>query len=90
MAASPSKEDVAAYQAALGAAYAAIDAAKTDVDFALDDVETARDEARSIYGTSDATSAFNGAIADLHLAARAIADARNNLPSLDENDVDKA
>jgi hypothetical protein len=86
---SPSKEDLAAYRAALGAAYAALDEAKTDIDLALDDVQAARDEARSLYGTPEATSVFSNAIADIHLAARAIADAIDGLPALDEGDVEE-
>jgi hypothetical protein len=83
----PAPEDLAAYEAALASAYAALDEAKTDVDFALEDVEGARDEARRVFGTPEATSAFSNAIADIHLAGRALADAIDALPALDENDV---
>jgi hypothetical protein len=83
----PAPEDLAAYEAALAAAYAALDEAKTDVDLALDAVEAARDEARRMYGTPEATSIFSGAISNIHLAARALADAIDALPALDENDV---
>ena len=87
--ASPAPEDLAAYEAALRAAYEKLDEAKTDVDLALDDVQSARDEARGMYGTPEASSIFGKAIADIHLAGRVIADAIDALPPLDEGMADK-
>jgi selenocysteine lyase/cysteine desulfurase len=84
---SPPKESLEAYEGALGRAYAAFDEAKTTADLALDAVEEARDEARSLYGTPEATSIFSDAISDAKRAAKAFADAINALPALDENDV---
>ena len=82
----PSKEDLAAYEAALADAHAAIDTAKTAADFALDDVQAARDEARKTYDTSTATRIFSDVIRDINLAARALRDAIDGLPALDEGD----
>ena len=85
----PGLEDLAAYREALGRAYAALDEAKTDVDFALDDVQATRDEARRVFGTPEATSGFSNVLSDLHLVARAIADAMDALPPLDEGAADE-
>lgn len=90
MAASPSKEDLAAFHEALAASYTALDELKTDVKSALDDVQAARDEARSLFGTPEATSVFGNALSNIHLAGRAIADAIDALPALDEDDVSEA
>jgi hypothetical protein len=78
------KEDLTAYRERLAAAYAAVEAVKTGIDFARDAVEEARDEARSLFGTPEATSAFNNPLADLSLASRATDDALNGLPAIDE------
>jgi hypothetical protein len=86
MTTSPSKEDLDAYRERLGAAYAALDAAGASVDLARDDVEEARDAASTAFGTPEATSIFSDAISDCTLAARAIADAVDALPPLDEDD----
>ena len=90
MTASFSKEDLDAYREALGAAYATLDEASTHTDLARDDIERARDEARSAYGTAEATSVFNNALASIKLAARAITDAIVELPPLDEGDGEES
>jgi hypothetical protein len=84
-----SKEDLEAFNELLGAAYATLDEASSSVDSAHDDVQAARDEARALYGTSEATSSFNSPLADIKLAARAIADAIAGLPPLEEVNVEQ-
>jgi hypothetical protein len=89
MTTSPSKENLAAYEAALASAYTALDAAGASVDLARDDVETTRDEAHAIYGAPEVSNIFSDALSNLNLAARAIADAIEALPALDEDDAEE-
>lgn len=84
MTTSPSKEDPAAYEAAVGAAHTLLDEVRNGIDEARDEIEKAKDEARRIFDPSTAASIFNGALADVDLAARTIADAVDGLPALDE------
>ena len=85
----PSAEDLGAFNERLAAAYATLDEAKTCVEAGLDAVEDTRDEARRIFGTPEATSAFGNVLSDIHLPARTIASAIAGLPAIDENDVEK-
>jgi hypothetical protein len=86
---SPSAEDLEAFNERLAAAYATLDEAKTCVEAGLDAVEETRDEARRIFGTPEATSAFGNVLSDIHLAARTIASAIAGLPALDEGDANE-
>ena len=86
MADHPTKEELTAYNECLAFALRSIDEAKTHVEYAHDSVEAARDAARTAFGTAGATSAFGNTLSDLALATRAIADARDGLPALDEGD----
>jgi hypothetical protein len=81
---SPTPEDLAALNEALGDAHAAIDETETAADFALDAVETARDRHREAFGTAGATSNFGDSLSDLHVARRALTDVLRNLPPIDE------
>jgi hypothetical protein len=88
MTSAPSKESLNAYEAALGAACARLDDARNGIDEALEEIEKAKDEARSLYGTPEATSIFSDAISGAKRAAKAIADAIDALPALDEGTVE--
>jgi len=81
-----SKEDLGAFNEMLGAAYATLDEASTHIDSAHDDVQATRDEAVRLYGTGEATGAFNGALHAIAEAGRAIADATAALPEIGEED----
>jgi hypothetical protein len=86
MTASPSKENSAAYHAALAVAIATVEGAKALAEDAVDDVQIARDETLRSFGTSVATTNFNNPIADIRLAIGALANALADLPALPEND----
>ena len=81
----PSAENLEAFNERLAAAYATLDDAKICVEAGLDAVEETRDEARRICGTPEATSAFGNVLSDIHLATRALNDAIDALPPLNES-----
>ena len=89
MGTSPSKEDLAAYREALGAAYAALNEAAAQTAYAHDHVEAASDETRRMYGTDAATSAFADALLATSDANLAVINAIDALPPLDEEDSDE-
>ena len=84
MKAPPAKETLAVYEAALGAAYTLLDEMRNGIDDARDEIERAKDAARELYDPSSAASIFNGVLAGVDLAARAIVDAIDDLPAIDE------
>lgn len=88
MAASISKEDLDAYTEALAAAYRTLEAVGTRIGNAHDDVERAADEARRNHDPATATRLFQAVLADIGLADRAIGDAQDGLPPIDEGDDD--